>query len=150
MGRPLEEEMLTSYLMDRFQGGKWWVHVRLGALPDIQIPGLDVAKARLLAMPGLPELDAIAVLGADVYLIEAKVLKEWDNLGKMLVYKWLLPQTAGWEAVNMATVKMLLVLCRASQALKNCAVAMGVLVDVYNTPATAAFLQTGYPRKLGL
>lgn len=138
--------MLTSYLMDRFAGGKWWTHVRLGALPDIVIPGLDVVKARRLAMPGLPEIDAVAVLGTDVFLIEAKIWKEWDNLGKMLCYRWLLPQTAGWEAVDMTKVKMLLVMCRATTALKNCAAAMGVLVDVYNTQTTALLLQNGYPR----
>lgn len=145
MTNQVEEALLSAYLITRFPNAERHVHVRLGALPDISIPGLDPIKARRLAMPGLPEIDAVVVQGGLTYLIEAKVAKEWDCLGKMLIYRYLLPQTAGWENVDMTKVIPLLVLGRATAALKNCASVMGVSVDVFSIPAVEQILTYGYP-----
>jgi len=145
MGRPLEEEMLVKYLAKRFTGTEVWTHVRLGALPDLKIPGLDPEAARRLAMPGLPEIDAIVVEGEDVYLIEAKVVKEWENLGKMIIYRELLPVTPGWEGVDVRRIKPILVMAKASPLLRQVAQKFGVQVETYMTERAYEILTKGYP-----
>jgi len=140
MGNPLEEEMLVKYVNQRWPGGRTWFHVRLGKLPDLEIPGLDPEKARRLAMPAMPEIDAVVVDGADVWLIEAKVVRVWENLGKMLLYKALLPQTPGWENVDVSKIKLLMVVARAPPELIAAAAAQAVQVEKYTTARIEEFL----------
>jgi len=142
VGKALEEELLIKYVMQRWPTAKVWFHVRLGRLPNIEIPGLDPEKARRLAMPGLPEVDAIVVDGPNIYLIEAKVVRVWENLGKMMLYRTLLPQTAGWEGVDVARLKMLMVVARAPPELRAAADAQGILVDQFTTPRIEEFFST--------
>jgi len=145
MGDPLEEEMLVKYLAKRFTHTEVHTHVRLGSPPQISIPGLDPEKARRMMMPGLPEVDAIVVDGADIYMIEAKVAKEWENLGKMIIYRELLPQTPGWEGVDVSRIKPLLVMAKASPLLASVAAKFGVQVDTYMTERAYEILTKGYP-----
>jgi len=145
MGNPLEEEMLVKYLAKRFKGTEIHTHVRLGSPPQISIPGLDPEKARRMAMPGLPEIDAIVIENGSVYMIEAKVAKEWENLGKMLIYRALLPETPGWEDVDVSKIKPLLVMAKASPLLLEVAKRFGVDVDTYMTERAYEILTKGYP-----
>jgi len=145
MGRPLEEEMLVKYLAKRFTGTSIYTHVRLGSPPPIEIPGLDPEKARRMMMPGLPEVDAIVVENGAIWLIEAKVAKEWENLGKMLIYRALLPETPGWEGVDVTKIRPLLVMAKASPLLKQVAERFGVEVDTYMTERAYEILTKGYP-----
>jgi len=145
MGDPLEEEMLVKYLAKRFTHTEVHTHVRLGSPPQISIPGLDPEKARRMAMPGLPEVDAVVVENGAVYLIEAKVAKEWENLGKMLIYRALLPETPGWEGVDVDKIRPLLVMAKASPLLQQVAKKFGVEVDTYMTERAYEILTKGYP-----
>jgi len=133
-GEPLEEEMLVKYVMGRWPAAKVWFHVRLGKLPNLEIPGLDPERARRLAMPAMPEIDCIVVDDADIYMIEAKVVRVWENLGKMMLYRNLLPNTPGWENVDLTKVKMLMVVARAPPELIAAATAQGIDVAQYTTP----------------
>lgn len=142
---PLEEEMLVGYITQRFPNAQVWFHVRLGALPNISIPGLDPERARRLGMPTLPEVDAIVRQGSDVWLAEAKLFKEWDNLGKITIYRTLLPKTPGWEQVDMAKVHMLMILGRVSAPLLELAQNLGVEVAVYLTDRAREILVYGFP-----
>jgi len=145
MGHPLEEEMLVKYLAKRFTGTSIYTHVRLGSPPAIEIPGLDPEKARRMLMPGLPEIDAIVVDQGQIYMIEAKVAKEWENLGKMLIYRELLPVTPGWEGVDPTKIRPLLVMARASPLLQQVAKRFGVEVDTYMTERAYEILTKGWP-----
>jgi hypothetical protein len=142
---PLEEELLVTYINRFFPNAHVFYHVRLGHTPDVPIAGLDAAKSRRLMMPGLPELDAIVIDGTTVYLVEAKVKKEWENLGKMLIYKYLLPKTPGWELVDVSKLKLLLVMGQATDLLKSVAASMGVSVAEYMTPRVREILTLGWP-----
>jgi len=96
-------------------------------------------------MPGLPEIDAIVVDGEAIYMIEAKVAKEWENLGKMIIYRELLPQTPGWENVDVSKIRPLLVMAKASPLLKQVAERFGVEVDTYMTERAYEVLTKGWP-----
>jgi hypothetical protein len=143
MGFPAEKELLYFYIRDKFPAATVHYSVRLGSIPEINIPGLDVARARALAMVSMPELDAIVISQGVVYLVEAKIWKVWDNLGKMLIYKHLLPQTAGWENVDMSKVIPLMVVARAPEAWAKCAASMGVSFQVYSTPRVQTLIEEG-------
>jgi hypothetical protein len=137
--------MLVAYITAHFPSAHIFYHVRLGSIPNIPIAGLDFAAARRVLSLSLPEVDAIVLNGSDVYLIEAKIAKEWDNLGKMLIYRYLLPITAGWEKVNVAAIKLLMILGRATPLLVSTASAMGVSLVVAPTPRVTEILTLGYP-----
>jgi len=145
MGKPLEEEMLVKYLAKKFKGTSIYTHVRLGSPPAIEIPGLDPEKAKRMMMPGLPEVDAIVVEDDKIYMIEAKVAKEWENLGKMIIYRELLPQTPGWEGVDVTKIRPLLVMAKASPLLVEVAKRFGVEVDTYMTERAYEILTKGWP-----
>jgi len=142
MGNPLEEEQLVKYVSQRWPAARTWIHVRLGKLPDLEIPGLDPEKARRMALPAMPEIDAIVVDGDLTWLVEAKVVRVWENLGKMILYKTLLPQTPGWEGVDMSKVRLLMVVARAPAELIAAAQAQGVDVEKFTTPRIEEFLRT--------
>jgi hypothetical protein len=145
MNQALEEEMLSAYIAATYPQSTVYFHVRIGSIPDIAIPGLDAAATRRLMLPGLPELDAIVLHQGETILIEAKVAKEWDNLGKMLIYRYLLPLTPGWEHVDVSKLKLLMVLGRASPLLKQTAAAMGVSIAVAPTARVTEILTLGFP-----
>jgi hypothetical protein len=96
-------------------------------------------------MPSLPEVDAVVADGEDVYLVEAKLFKIWENIGKMLIYKTLLPQTPGWENVDVQKLKLVMVVGQVTPDQLQLAQAHNIQVDVFLTDRAREILLYGFP-----
>ena len=136
-----ERRYIADYMREKWPRGGYGLNVPLGPIPEslIQTEGLDGAIAKF--RPWRPEIDAVYYSDAGLILIEAKVFKTFDAIGKLRMYNDLVTTTPEFRPWYNKPIQLRLVTPRITQALQLMANALNIIVDVYLTDAVKEHAQ---------
>lgn len=133
VGRP-ESRLISEYVAQKFPGQRHALSFPLG--PEVAMSATQLTQRQRLRIsrPWRPEVDALVWMDGVLLLIEAKVAEYMTGLGKLPLYKAIIPQTPelaewrGWE------VRMRLVVPRARAWVNVMADAIGAEIDTFEPP----------------
>jgi len=89
--REIEPRWVSEYVLTHYAGFPASFRTPLGPVPQDWITEHGQAMATRMYRPWRPEVDAIVYLPKVLILIEAKIMKYMDGLGKILLYKEQVP-----------------------------------------------------------
>lgn len=119
----IEKRLTAEWMRDHYPDGGYWLNFPLGQVP----PGTEGTGSSYTARR---RVDALAVVGREIRLIEFKVWKPLDGVDKLPTYKALVPTTPELTPYKGYDVKMQLVTPRPTPPLFESAVAVGIEVIV--------------------
>ena len=137
MGDQIEEEMLATYVMERFKGRIVSPHLRLGQPRGFTRERPAPEELRRLHMSELPEADLVYRDGDKAAIYEFAIWKPSMKLGQLLIYKTLLPSTPGFYDVDPTNVSLVLVNGQRDDQVANAAISYGVGYEIF-LPANVA------------
>jgi hypothetical protein len=110
-----------------------WVTLGMPLGPGIgpDVPRGSASDRLRASRPWRPEVDAVAVRGDVLYVVEAKVREYLAGMGKLPFYRALIPQTPELRAYWGLEVRMRLVVPQAAPWVMWAAEQAGVEVDVF-------------------
>lgn len=133
VGAP-ETRMLSEYLLTKFPTYRAAIGFPVG--PEIGPSQQLIGQGKRLAVsrPWRPEVDALVWFDGVLLLIEAKVMDYFSGLGKLPLYKALIPTTPELAEWRSWEVRMRLVVPRARPWLNSTAEAVGAEIDLFDPP----------------
>jgi hypothetical protein len=127
----IEERMMSEYIGRFLRGANTQIHVRLGMPPGIKIGDPDWQYKRQLMMPMLLEADLLYFQGPVLWILEFKVRRFQEAIGKLLQYKLLIPETPGYQNVKPDNIKLKIVFGRPDPIAANLAKTLGIETEQY-------------------
>jgi len=122
---------VSEYLLEKVYPHWYKTRVPLGpALPGT-VKDHGLRKALRISRPWRPEVDAVALVGNHLVLIEAKLLKIVDGLAKLPLYKSLVPTTPELQVLEYDRVIMRLVAPWTSETMEIMASGPGIEIEVF-------------------
>lgn len=129
--RQVETRMVSEYMLQEYGKYTHMTKVPLGKVPDELMSEMGYKRAVGVTRPFRPEVDAVAILPGALILIEAKVWNVLNGLGKLPMYKSLVPFTPELVQWHHLPVIMELVVGWSNDNLELMARDAGVRVRVY-------------------
>jgi len=134
----IEEGMLARYVGDRLKGIHTFVHLRLGQPRGFSRDNPATRETRALYLSTLPEADLVTRTLDTATIYEFTIWKPSAKLGQLQLYRDLLPETPGFEDIDAAAVKMVLVTGQNDGNITRSANTLGITVEYYLPPDIAA------------
>src|SRR5712692_5648960 len=138
MGDQIEEEMLATYVMERFKGRIVSPHLRLGQPRGFTRERPAPEELRRLHMSELPEADLVYRDGNHAFIYEFAIWKPSMKLGQLLIYKTLLPSTPSFYDIDPTNISLVLVNGQNDNQIREAAAAYNVAYEVFLPPNVAA------------
>jgi len=88
-----EARYVSDYILERFPGERYKLRVPLGNAPERWIEEMGAEKALRSYRSYRPEADAIVITEEKMILIEGKIFRVMDGISKLVVYRFLIPDT---------------------------------------------------------
>ncbi len=132
--KQVEGPFLSSYILSHYAKFPVMYDQGLGAIPDEYLRKYGTAKAIAMYDPTRMHVDAIVLLPRYFLLIEAKVWEVMMGLGKLPIYKSLVPITPELKQYQPREILMELVVARTNDNLEWSAKDNGVKVVLFSTP----------------
>ena len=129
--RQVETRLVAEYLMSSYSSYTYLTKVPLGVVPESLQADVGYNKALGVMRPFRPEVDAVVVLPNYLVIIEAKVWSVVNGLGKIPLYKTLVPLTPELKQYMPRDIIMELVVGWSYANLEHMAEAAGVRVKVF-------------------
>ncbi len=127
----VEVRMVAEYLKDQYSKFPHITNQPLGLVDESLLKQYGYTKGLGIQRPRRPIVDAIVILPNYLVLIEAKVWQVVNGLGKLPLYKSLVPLTPELKEYNPRQVLMELVVGWTNPNLEVMAREVGVTVRVY-------------------
>ncbi len=148
----IEERMLGEYVAEELPGIPTDVHLRLGMPTQLKgrPPGWELERPYYLMT--LQEADLVYREGELAHLVEFGVSRPQTNLGQLLVYRTLLPDTPGYLDTPLEQIRPRIVVGRDEPTVKAVADAVDVDVEVWRRPWLDQVIadRTGYKPAQGI
>lgn len=132
--RQVETRLVSEYLKENYSEFLFIMKQPLGVVSEDLMRREGYKKALGITRPFRPEVDAVVVLPHYLLIIEAKVWNIVNGLGKLPLYKSLVPITPELKEYMPREVLMQLVVGWSSANLEIMARDQGVEVRVYRPP----------------
>ena len=143
--KPREALLLAEYIRAHFPRAHVLYDVPLGG-PDQEAVGrYGYEEALALSRPYRPRVDAIIVDGKRLLLVEAKIYRWLDGIGKLPVYRGLVDVTPELARFHGWPKLMRLLIPFTNPSIKYCADVVGVDVTVFSTPALDEYINVELP-----
>jgi len=147
MYRIVHERMLIEWLQRSYPPGTWRTNVRLGMPhPEVVEPYVEPELRRMTVIT-TPQADAIAILPAEVHIIECLVRPEWWKILMLKVYGKLFSLTEQFKAHWHKPVELILLCAISNPFMQWIAKEEGIRIALYRPPWIEAYLQTLAGRK---
>ena len=127
----IEERMMSEYVSEKLRGRKNWTHLRVGMPPGVKRGAPNWEYERQIKLPRLMEADVVYWEGLDVMLVEFKVRRFQEAIGKLQQYKILLPDTPDFFDVDPDRIRLKIVFGRPDIMAENLARSLGIEVEHY-------------------
>ena len=127
----VETRLLSEYLLATYSKYSYIISVPLGKLDETLLKTLGYKQAMGLSRPYRPSVDAVVILPNYLIIIEAKVWNILNGLGKLPMYKSLVPFTPELQQYMPREVIMELVVAWTNANLEIMAREAGVTVRVF-------------------
>ena len=131
MGDQIEEEMLATYVMQRFPGRVVNPHLRLGQPQGYTRERPAPDETRRLFMSTLPEADLVVRDSNHAFIYEFAIWKPSMKLGQLLIYKTLLPSTPSFYDIDPTNISLVLVNGQNDNQIREAAAAYNVAYEVF-------------------
>jgi hypothetical protein len=146
LGEPIEERMMAEYLSSRDWGGaRVATHVRLGWPIGVDRSSADATFQRNLRLVTLKAADAIVARADQATIFEFAVWRPQAKLSQLMTYRRLLPETPGYEGVDPAKIRAVLVVGVSDRDVAIGARDMGVELEEYRP----AWLEAALAKRRG-
>lgn len=129
--RQVETRLVSEYILSRYANFPILYDQGLGPVPDEYLREYGYQKGIGFYDPQRPHVDAIVLLPRHFLLIEAKVWEITPGLGKLPLYKALIPTTPELKQYQPRDVLMELVVGWTKPSLEIMAGSIGVKVVVF-------------------
>lgn len=126
-----ESRLISEYLALKFPGMRVALSHPLGPEITTGSNGLSARQRLQVSRPWRPEVDAIVWFPTSILLIEAKITEYLRGLGKLPLYKALVPVTPELAAWRDLDVRIRLVVPRSRPWLQPMIDAVGAEVDLF-------------------
>jgi hypothetical protein len=127
----IEERMMSEYIAQKLPAIHTWTHLRLGMPPGVQIGAPNWQYERQIKMPALLEADLVYMDGRAWWIVEFKVRRFQEAIGKLQQYKLLLPETPGFELTRPEYIKLKIVFGRPDPNAERLAGALDIAVEQF-------------------
>lgn len=130
--RQVETRMIAEYLVAQYSKFPYMTNVPLGTSSVSLQQQFGTDKALGLSYPNRWKADAIVILPKYLIVIEAKVWQVLMGLGKLPIYKDLIPITPELQQYQPRDILMELVVAQSNPNLEVAARGRGVTIKEYN------------------
>lgn len=142
MGEPRETAYLSRWAAGLPKGAQVFYNVRIGRTPGD--PALRQVMKSLLK-----EIDALVLTDGELWLVEAKIVRQDDALGKLKIYRDRLYQDPDWGPVAKGkTLKLVLLTPVAFETFREDAARAGVELVVWPDPEATQYWRSRTGREV--
>jgi hypothetical protein len=130
----IEERMMSEYIAKYLRSRRTYTHVRLGMPKGLKIGDPNWEYERRIKMPTLLEADLIVRMDDLLVVIEFKVRRFQEAIGKLLQYAILVPETPEFQDWPASKISLRIVFGRPESRAEDLARRLGIEVEQFEPP----------------
>ena len=131
---------MSEYIAKNLRGRVVYTHVRLGMPPGLRIGDPNWEYERRIKLPRLLEADCIVRYDDVLQVIEFKVRRFQEAVGKLLQYAILIPQTPEFEGWPLENIQLVIVFGRPDPVAEDLAHRLYIDVEQFEPPWLKALI----------
>ncbi len=131
---PVEELLMSRYIVGRLPAQHTFVHLRLGQPSGYSRQNMAPRATRQLYLSTLPEADLVTRTLDSAKIYEFGIWYPNKKISQLLTYRELLPDTPGFEDLEDTQIQLRLVTAQDQQGVGAAANKMGIEYEIYPEP----------------